>query len=664
LHNLTVVIPFFQGHETLRQLLETLPATLPVVIVDDQSSPPLQRQSWMRSNHTVLRLEEKGYFAGAVNAGIDFCKTDVLILNQDTSFYDDGWLALIENNRRRYALIGERIHGTHPSFGDLGYAHGTFLFLRRDALERAGALNRQDYPLWGGTAELQWRFARRGFDILPLEKIPGFSHQRPVSQAFGSSIKKLLNQKPELESLLIRTPPLLSVIVPCYNYGRYLSDCVNSLIGGWTVLGEMPGQTLQSFEIVIVDDASTDDSWQYAQEVADLRKGIRAYQLEKNGGTAKALNYGIARAYGKYITFLSADDMREPDSLEALVRRLEQKPHSFAYDDICLFNKHKRIKEWKMEDYDFETLLYKNQVHAGIVFPKTAWHEVGGYPEIMNDGREDWAMNVALGIHGYCGEHVRKFGYLYRRENQNRSLTNTSPEHHRRFLRKIESVFPRIYGGYRPMACCGKKSSPSKSSPAVQSMQSMARKSTVNMMSAGGNLMAASTGSQGMVRLQYNGKQMTAVWDGPITNTRYRFGVDRPTGWVDKRDAGEKGGKGFLSLKDTKGGFLFELVGEETASQVTQSSSPQQVTVVTSEAKAAPSEMVVVELVEEEPTTAEETSFYPVSSTVDPSEYNIAEIQAMNLDPAGWQAVYKAEMAADRPRKSLLTWLEEKLAGG
>src|SRR5690606_3781254 len=130
---------------------------------------------------------------------------------------------------------------------------------------------------------------------------------------------QLLEQEPEKKSLLIRTPPLVSVIVPCYNYGRYLDDCINSLIGGPTSLGEHLGQTMQSLEIIIVDDASTDGTPEIGARLAEAWKGIRYYRLDQNVGTAQALNFGIERAVGQYITFLSADDMREPDSIEKLV---------------------------------------------------------------------------------------------------------------------------------------------------------------------------------------------------------------------------------------------------------------------------------------------------------------------------------------------------------
>lgn len=644
--NLTIVIPFYQGYSTLRRLVETLPTELPVIIVDDRSDIPLQKEGWMGENLKILRLLRKGYFAGAVNAGINACKTDVLVLNQDVWFDSVQAFTLIERERTKYAMIGERISGEHPAFGSFGYIHGTFMFMSRRAIDVVGLLNDTDYPLWGNTAEWQWRAARKGFDIHPTT-IPDFHHERAAGVQFGTGISHLLSVEPGKQKSLIRTPPLLSVIVPCHNYGRYLEDCLASLIGGTSSLGNMAGQTLQSLEVIIVDDASDDSTQEVMERLVDIKKGIRGYRLDHNQGTAKTLNYGIERACGEFITFLSADDMREENSLEALVRCCQANPHSFAYDDMWLFFKHRRIREWRMDDYDFDRLLFKNHVHAGIVYPKRAWEEVGGYPAIMDNGREDWAFNVALGIHGWCGEHVNEYGYLYRRENQNRSLTNTSPEHHEMFLNKISGLFPEVYRGARPMACCGKGRTATKS-PAAVSQQSMVAKRT--LFNNGGAAVAQTTSGE-MVKLVYTGKGMTSVWDGPKTNARYRFGVDGNTKkWVHKDDAGERGVGGFLNERDSKGNYVFEQEGG------TATAAKQPESVVAAPVRASRGAVVDAQV---DPTVVvgEATKLdFP-----NPSDLNASEIRSLVLTKEQWREMYVAELA-DKNRKSVVTYLEEMIA--
>lgn len=659
--DLTAIIPFYNGQDTIERLVRSIPQEIPIIIVDDVSEKFLNAVVIPGWKISTMRSEKKGYFTGAVNRGIKACDTDVLVLNQDTWFEDEQWCGLIDRYRDQYAMIGERIRGTHPAFGSLGYIHGTFMFLRRDAIRAAGLLNDADYPLWGSTAEYQWRVARKGFDVLPLKEIPGFRHERPEGQRFGSSIRSLLQKEPQKEELLVRTPPLVSVVVPCHNYGRYLDDCIHSLIGGPTSLGEMPGQTLQSFEVIIVDDASTDNSMEYIEKIVDIKKGIRAYHLEENVGTARALNYGIERAAGKYITFLSADDMREPDSLEQLVAVCQENTHSFAYDDVWLFHTHQRIKKWEMEEYNFEKLIWKNHIHAGILFPREAWVEAGGYPAVMGDGREDWAFNIALGIKGWCGVHVKNYGYLYRREGQNRTETNTTQTHQQRFLAKIMDLFPKIYEGHRPMACCGRGGN---------SRKNVGINSTIQTRSI--TMANSMVGAAGMVKIEYLGGRMSFTISGDVTNANYTFGKDRQVGWVDQRDLGTRDGKnGFLSKRDpASGSWLFRKVESKENGNGHVVPEPEAVEVQTPEPELAP-EPVLAEEAASGVTEASgtlsvvEADEQPsLTSFHDPTDLNVEQIKALesqNLTREQWESIYKAEMAG-RNRKGAVSYMEELLA--
>jgi glycosyltransferase involved in cell wall biosynthesis len=399
------------------------------------------------------------------------------------------------------------------------------MFMRRDAINEVGYLDTENYPLWGCTAEWQLRACRYDYEALPVKPVPGMYHERDAygGKSYGSSITTILEREPDKRGYFIRTPPMISVVVPCFNHGRYLQDLVNSLLGGKTPLGEFPPQSFQSFEIILVDDASSDDTWEYMQELVDPWKGIRAYQHKVNSGTAAANNTGAKRAYGKFLTFISADDMMEPDRLERLYKASLKHEGKVIYDDMFVFTRDKRSKAWAMRNYDFELLLTKNHMHAGIFFPRKAWEEVGGYPELMNKGREDWAFNVRLGIHGWCGHHLSNYaGYLYRREGQNRTLTNTNPVWRSIFLNQMVSLFGNIYAGERPMGCCGGR-----------------RRNQPKTIKRRRSPMAL-PGSEGMVLIEYlEGKHGIMSFYGPVTGTRYTFGGSRKVSYVDAEDAAE-----------------------------------------------------------------------------------------------------------------------------
>lgn len=541
--NFTVVIPFYNGHATIEALLDCL-GNLPVLVVDDVSNVPYQSN---RTNVQVVRLKQKGYFSGAVNAGSDLCRGDFLILNQDVTFTGNDWIDVLEKNAGRYAAIGERIKGTHPAWPD-GYIHGTFMFIQRKAWDIVGYFDAHLYPLWGSTCEWQLRACRKGYRVLALQNIPDFVHHR--HGRFGSSITSILQKEPQNKLLFTHTPPEVSVIVPCYKHGKYLKDLVNSLLGGETSLGKFDEPAFQSFDIIIIDDASPDDTWEYCKKLHNPSKGIKCYRLSHNVGTAEAINSGIRMSTAPYITMLCADDMRKTGSLQALYEQQLKHPHHFIYDGIIAFNKGE-IKPGigvGVSEYNFERLLYKNHIHMGIMMPRKAWEEVGGYPAIMRDGREDWAINIALGIKGWCGYYHKQKGYLYRRENQNRTLTNTTERHYNMFLNKLMTLFPNIYKGERPMACCG------KGKP-----KSSAKNKGAKVMNA--NKRASIAGAAGMTILEYQGDNygVEKIWGQ--SGAQYKYSKTKKRFLAADEDLHTESNKGLLDLRE-HGRPMFKIVSD------------------------------------------------------------------------------------------------------
>lgn len=523
MNNFTIVIPYFNGHKTVQRLLDSLPKSLSILVIDDKSDNKNSVYDLSHAGLSILQSDKKGYFTGAVNRGIEACNTDVLILNQDTYFTSPKWLDLLNEALDTYDLIGEGITGNHPAWPN-GYIHGTFMYISRRVIDTIGLLNEVDYPLWGSTCEYQLRACRQGFNALPLPSIYGF-HHRDKRQKYGDAINTILEREPTRQREFIRTPPEISIVIPNYNYGRYLPEAINSLMA----------QTFQSFEVVIVDDASTDISRDIIQSLVDPWKGIRAIYLPKNVGTAQAINKGIEASYGRYISILSADDMMKPDRLDNLYRLQLQNPHSFIFDEMIVFGKDAyRMDGVKPTDiqgeylfplppYDFEELLMKNGVHAGIFYPRQAWVDAGGYPALMGRGREDWGFNVALGLKGWCGVKLDTPGYLYRREGQNRTLTNTDIDSRRKFLGKMLELYPDIYRGFRPMGCCGNSKIKYNGSGETVSKISM--------------VAGALPGREGFEILEYIGSNVgDMTWYGPESRTRYIFGGNRRVGYVDKRD--------------------------------------------------------------------------------------------------------------------------------
>ena len=96
--------------------------------------------------------------------------------------------------------------------------------------------------------------------------------------------------------------PEVSVLIPAYNVEPYIEDCINSVLG----------QTLQDFEIVCIDDASTDGTLQILKRFEASDSRIKVYTHEVNKGQASGRNDALDRASGRYVYMLDADDRIVP----------------------------------------------------------------------------------------------------------------------------------------------------------------------------------------------------------------------------------------------------------------------------------------------------------------------------------------------------------------
>ena len=109
-----------------------------------------------------------------------------------------------------------------------------------------------------------------------------------------------------------------SLLVAVYNAERYLSACLDSLVG----------QTLRDIQIICIDDASTDNSWNILQRYAERDCRIELICLDTNAGQAHARNEGLRRARGRYIGFVDSDDWLSPDCLQQALETFAQHPQT------------------------------------------------------------------------------------------------------------------------------------------------------------------------------------------------------------------------------------------------------------------------------------------------------------------------------------------------
>jgi glycosyltransferase involved in cell wall biosynthesis len=113
----------------------------------------------------------------------------------------------------------------------------------------------------------------------------------------------------------MKQDPLISIIIPCYNQGKYLTIAVKSIIS----------QTYSNWECIIMDDGSTDDTFQIARELYNHNSRVKYYH-KTNGGLSNARNEGIRKAKGEFIQFLDADDFLEKDKLQISLNNIIKDP--------------------------------------------------------------------------------------------------------------------------------------------------------------------------------------------------------------------------------------------------------------------------------------------------------------------------------------------------
>ena len=165
--------------------------------------------------------------------------------------------------------------------------------------------------------------------------------------------------------------PHVSVIIPVYNGTNYLAEAINSVFS----------QSYKDYEIIVVDDGSTDGTWDLMQEFNPRIRGFR----KENGGTASALNYGIKHALGDLICWLSHDDMFMPDKLERQTRFMAQNPqYALSYTDYIVIDSRgaelsRRICPWFERSMMLRQLFLTNHIHGCSTMIRKAVFARAGY---------------------------------------------------------------------------------------------------------------------------------------------------------------------------------------------------------------------------------------------------------------------------------------------
>ena len=118
---------------------------------------------------------------------------------------------------------------------------------------------------------------------------------------------------------------LVSIIMPSYNCGRFVEESIRSILA----------QTYENWELIFIDDYSSDNTIRIVSELRDKDKRIQIYQNVSNMGAAVTRNNALKEAKGRWIAFLDSDDIWEPEKLEKQIKYMEEHNYAFSYTSYC-----------------------------------------------------------------------------------------------------------------------------------------------------------------------------------------------------------------------------------------------------------------------------------------------------------------------------------------
>ena len=178
----------------------------------------------------------------------------------------------------------------------------------------------------------------------------------------------------------------VSIITPLYNCTNFLDTTLNSILS----------QTYQNWEVIMVDDLSSDDSVSKAQVFAEKDHRIKLIQLEKNSGAAVARNKAIEAATGRFIAFLDSDDLWHPQKLEKQINFMLKNNYAFSYTAYEKIDEKDKVFEYvgAPHQLSYKQLLKTNEIGCLTVIYDTK--HLGKVYMPTETKREDYATWLSI----------------------------------------------------------------------------------------------------------------------------------------------------------------------------------------------------------------------------------------------------------------------------
>lgn len=223
--------------------------------------------------------------------------------------------------------------------------------------------------------------------------------------------------------------PLVSIVTPAYNQAEYLVETIESVLA----------QDYPNIEYIVLNDGSSDGT----EEILRRYEGRLKWETQENMGQPRTLNKGWSSSRGKYLGYLSSDDVLHPTAVSDLVKVLESELDVVcAYPDSNLINERSLVvKERICKGFDLEELIVCQECHIGpgAIFRSSVYRQVGGWKEHLKlaPDREFW---MRLASHGeFYFESKVLAGYRVHRNSI--SYKDISEEISREYIKVLDEYF-------------------------------------------------------------------------------------------------------------------------------------------------------------------------------------------------------------------------------
>ncbi|WP_313516559.1 glycosyltransferase family A protein [Pseudomonas sp.] len=245
--------------------------------------------------------------------------------------------------------------------------------------------------------------------------------------------------------------PLVSVLVPCYNYANFVGEALTSVLD----------QDYPNFELIVVDDGSTDDSASVIERTIEaLKLGSRAHRVlflkQENQGVSAALNTALALAEGEFVATFDADDIMPQGRLAVQAAYMSEHPEVGCLGGVAIRIDEqgallpKKDKKREIRRYDFDRALSEALVVGGniAVYRRDAMMAAGGYDPAIRV--QDFQMTLKIAHEGYFVDILPEIVTLYRKHPD-----SLSKQYKSEYLYGLKVIHPYI--GHAAYSSCKSK---------------------------------------------------------------------------------------------------------------------------------------------------------------------------------------------------------------